>query len=232
MIHMVELPYDYTNRNILEAYTMWNETADGSFLKNPAMSMDELKSRCNFIHSLGMGILYREKVCLEEYNQWKYASPDSPWTDTDSQEAAKTLVKISQSGISSAWTGTHTKFNDVVHTEPNDVVHTEPNDVVHTEPNDVVHTEPNDVVHKKKPSQSEYQSEYQIGYNLGIARLRESNGGVLRRQESQSEYQTQYQIGYNLGISRRRELKDGVHKKKPSQSEYQSEYNLRSRQAT
>ena len=101
MIQVAELPYDNTNQNILEAYDMWNEVSDDSFLKNPVGSMDELVSRCKFIRGLGMGILYREKACLEEYDRWKNGSSDSPWTDSESLEVAKTLVKISQSGVSS-----------------------------------------------------------------------------------------------------------------------------------
>jgi hypothetical protein len=113
MIQVTELPYDNTNQNIREAYDMWNEVSDDSFMKNPVSTMDELVSRCEFIQNLGMGILHREKACLEEYDRWKNGSPDSPWIDSESQDVAITLVQISQSGVSSEWTGEHTEFNEV-----------------------------------------------------------------------------------------------------------------------
>ena len=113
MIKVAELPYDNTNQNIREADDMWNEVSDDSFMKNPVSTMNELVSRCEFIQNLGMGILHRERACLEEYNRWKNGSSDSPWTDSESLEVAKTLVKISQSGVSSEWTGEHTEFNEV-----------------------------------------------------------------------------------------------------------------------
>jgi len=113
MIITVELPYENANQNICEAYDLWNQVADDSFMNNPVKSMNELESRCKFIHSLGLGILFREKACLEEYNRWKNGSMDSPWMDSESHEGAKTLVTISKSGVSSEWTGTHTEFNVV-----------------------------------------------------------------------------------------------------------------------
>tara|TARA_B100001094_G_scaffold68899_1_gene65272 strand:- start:750 stop:1007 length:258 start_codon:yes stop_codon:yes gene_type:complete len=47
------------------------------------------------------------------FNQWMDTSPDSPWYSSKLEEnAVKSLIKISEKGISNEWQGEHIFFKD------------------------------------------------------------------------------------------------------------------------
>lgn len=81
------------------------------------MNRDKLKEETDFISSLH--ITHQMKEQLNEYllMQWILYSDDSPLNNEDNTkeeiDAANTLVKISEEGISNKWNGEHTIFNEV-----------------------------------------------------------------------------------------------------------------------
>ena len=88
---------------------------------------EELINDVKFIKDMVPDKLYRNHMINILFEQWMNTSPDSPWYENNEVEydekvdkelindAAETLVKISNDGKSNEWNGTHTVFNDVKH---------------------------------------------------------------------------------------------------------------------
>ena len=79
----------------------------------------ELAEDVQFIRSIILNEEYRNHVIHILFNQWMETSSDSPWYDgqdevdeVDEVDAATSLVKISEEGKSSEWSGQHTIFHD------------------------------------------------------------------------------------------------------------------------
>lgn len=78
---------------------------------------EELKNDVNFVSSVVSDEGYKQMLVNELFNQWKMTASDSPWYDKDMKQkeknAVKTLIKISEEGISNQWDGEHIVFNEV-----------------------------------------------------------------------------------------------------------------------
>ena len=78
---------------------------------------EELKDDVNFVSSVVSDEGYKQMLINELFNQWKMTASDSPWYDKDMKQkeknAVKTLMKISEEGISNQWEGEHIVFNEV-----------------------------------------------------------------------------------------------------------------------
>lgn len=78
---------------------------------------EELKDDVNFVSSVVSDEGYKQMLVNELFNQWKMTASDSPWYDKDMKQkeknAVKTLMKISEEGISNQWEGEHIVFNEV-----------------------------------------------------------------------------------------------------------------------
>tara|TARA_B100000035_G_C20981166_1_gene545522 strand:- start:876 stop:1163 length:288 start_codon:yes stop_codon:yes gene_type:complete len=78
---------------------------------------EELKDDVNFVSSVVSDEGYKQMLVNELFNQWKMTASDSPWYDKDmkqkEKDAVKTLIKISEEGISNQWEGEHIVFNEV-----------------------------------------------------------------------------------------------------------------------
>ena len=78
---------------------------------------EELKDDVNFVSSVVSDEGYKQMLVNELFNQWKMTAGDSPWYDKDmkqkEKDAVKTLMKISEEGISNQWEGEHIVFNEV-----------------------------------------------------------------------------------------------------------------------
>jgi len=76
-------------------------------------SRKELTEDVKFIKSIVLDTEYRNYLINVLFEQWMDTSPDSPWyVSPEEKMAAESLIKIDQSGVSSEWDGTHTKFNE------------------------------------------------------------------------------------------------------------------------
>ena len=85
---------------------------------NMPRNRHELISLNNFIDSLSIDIVEKRKSNLELFNHWKENGTDSPWNiDYDrinlEKNAVKTLISISEHGISNQWCGEHIIFDDI-----------------------------------------------------------------------------------------------------------------------
>ena len=80
-------------------------------------SRQELSDDVMFLKSIIQDEVYLSHKINIIFKQWMETSPDSPWYDEEEQkkDAAETLVKINQSGVSNEWNGDHTVFNEVKH---------------------------------------------------------------------------------------------------------------------
>lgn len=78
---------------------------------------EELKDDVNFVSCVVSDEGYKQMLVNELFNQWKMTASDSPWYDKDmkqkEKDAVKTLMKISEEGISNQWEGEHIVFNEV-----------------------------------------------------------------------------------------------------------------------
>lgn len=78
---------------------------------------EELKDDVNFVSSVVSDEGYKQMLVNELFNQWKMTASDSPWYDKDMKQkeknAVKTLMKISEEGISNQWEGEHILFNEI-----------------------------------------------------------------------------------------------------------------------
>lgn len=78
---------------------------------------EELKDDVNFVCGVVSDEGYKKMLINELFNQWKMTACDSPWYDKDMKQkeknAVKTLMKISEEGVSNQWGGEHIIFNEV-----------------------------------------------------------------------------------------------------------------------
>jgi hypothetical protein len=81
------------------------------------INKEELKDDVNFVSSVVSDEGYKQMLVNELFNQWKMTASDSPWYNKDMKQkeknAVKTLIKISEEGISNQWDGEHIVFNEV-----------------------------------------------------------------------------------------------------------------------
>ena len=81
------------------------------------INKEELKDDVNFVSSVVSDEGYKQMLVNELFNQWKMTASDSPWYSKDMKQkeknAVKTLIKISEEGISNQWDGEHIVFNEV-----------------------------------------------------------------------------------------------------------------------
>ena len=78
---------------------------------------EELKDDVNFVCGVVSDEEYKKMLINELFNQWKMTATDSPWYDKDMKQkeknAVKTLMKISEEGVSNQWEGEHIIFDEV-----------------------------------------------------------------------------------------------------------------------
>ena len=79
---------------------------------------DDLYDDMEFIYDLRIPYEVKQPLLDELFESWKVQSPDSPWFNrqiNSKQEidAAETLVRISNEGISNEWKGEHIVFENV-----------------------------------------------------------------------------------------------------------------------
>ena len=76
---------------------------------------EELYDDMEFIYDIRIPYEVKQQLLDELFETWKNNSPDSPWFkgNEKDKDAAKTLVSISQEGISNEWKGEHIVFENV-----------------------------------------------------------------------------------------------------------------------
>jgi len=79
---------------------------------------DDLYDDMEFIYDLRIPYEVKQQLLDELFESWKVQSSDSPWFNrqiNSKQEidAAETLVRISNEGISNEWKGEHIVFENV-----------------------------------------------------------------------------------------------------------------------
>jgi len=77
---------------------------------------EQLTIDVNYIKETVVDTDYKNELINELFNAWKYTARDSPWNIIMKQkekEAVRTLIKISEEGISNEWCGEHLIFEDI-----------------------------------------------------------------------------------------------------------------------
>ena len=72
---------------------------------------EELSKDIKFIKETISDNQYKEQLINELFESWKNSGQDSPWKINDiERDAVKTLIKISEDGVSNEWCGEHIIF--------------------------------------------------------------------------------------------------------------------------
>lgn len=75
---------------------------------------EELSKDIKFIKETISDNQYKEQLINELFESWKNSGQDSPWKINDiERDAVKTLIKISEDGVSNEWCGEHIIFEEI-----------------------------------------------------------------------------------------------------------------------
>ena len=77
---------------------------------------EELTEDVKYIKKTILDINYKKKLINQLFDIWKKTADDSPWNINKKnleRNAVKTLIKISEEGISNEWSGEHIIFEEV-----------------------------------------------------------------------------------------------------------------------
>ena len=107
-----------------DLYNQWYEVSPDSFKRTKVLTMEIMYIYSAFIDQvLSPEHVENKSEKYKLFQEWKKDGIDSPWKQVCSEEdfeAASTLIKISEEGISSEWKGDHTIFVDIGSSKDND----------------------------------------------------------------------------------------------------------------
>ena len=107
-----------------ELYNQWYEVSPDSFKRTGVLTRELMNIYSTFIDQvLSPEHVENKSEKYKLFQEWKKDGIDSPWKQVCSEEdfeAASTLIKISEEGISSEWKGDHTIFVDIGSSKDND----------------------------------------------------------------------------------------------------------------
>ena len=97
-----------------ELYLRWFNTSPDSHKHINIKTKETLYEYSTFIKDIGLPSRVEELEITSLFELWRNDAVDSPWNTIRDMETAKTLVSISEGGVSSQWSGEHTVFVDLV----------------------------------------------------------------------------------------------------------------------